>query len=149
MEFFDLAKAFDCVNNEILLSKLHHCGVQSVSINWFRSYLLNKKKRMELKIQSAGVYYSNCETVKHGVPQGSVLGPQSIIVYVSELPLKTNTISDTIPYTDDTSFIIATNNMMILNRCQILLCPTCVIGLMSVIWFFNVEKKNALKFTTT
>jgi len=68
--FYDLDKAFDCVNNEISLSKLHHSGVQSLSINCLRSYLFNRKKRVELKMQSAVIYYSICETVKHGVPQG-------------------------------------------------------------------------------
>jgi hypothetical protein len=28
--FCDLAKAFICVNNEILLAKLHFCGIQEV-----------------------------------------------------------------------------------------------------------------------
>jgi len=37
--FCDLAKAHDCMNQAILLVKLHFCGIQGVSEDWFRSYL--------------------------------------------------------------------------------------------------------------
>jgi hypothetical protein len=33
--FCDLAKAFDFVNNEISLTKLHFFGIQGASASWF------------------------------------------------------------------------------------------------------------------
>ena len=35
----DVAKAFDCLNNEILLKKLSKIGFNEHTCNWFRSYL--------------------------------------------------------------------------------------------------------------
>jgi hypothetical protein len=44
--FCDLAKAFNCVNYE-MLSKFHYIGIQGVMANWFRSYLPEKNKRLK------------------------------------------------------------------------------------------------------
>jgi hypothetical protein len=73
--FCDLSKAFDCVNHEILLQKLKYYGIQDKILDWFTSYLANRKQRVELNSNSAQNYVSKWEIVKHGVPQGSVLGP--------------------------------------------------------------------------
>jgi hypothetical protein len=37
--FCDLAKAFDCVNHDILLTKLHFYGIQGTAAKCFRSYV--------------------------------------------------------------------------------------------------------------
>jgi hypothetical protein len=57
--FCDLAKVFDCVNCEILLLKLQHCGILGVNADWFRSYLSNRKQRVELKTNTAQIYHSS------------------------------------------------------------------------------------------
>jgi hypothetical protein len=61
--FHDLAKAFDCANHEILLMKLHYCGIQGTEANWFISYLTNRKQKTEIK--SFEKFSSKWGTVKH------------------------------------------------------------------------------------
>jgi hypothetical protein len=41
--FCDLAKAFDCVNQEILLSKLNFFNIQGATVSWIRCYLTDRK----------------------------------------------------------------------------------------------------------
>jgi hypothetical protein len=48
-EYYDLAKASDCENHEILLSKLHSYGIWGTVANWFRPYLTNRKQETEIK----------------------------------------------------------------------------------------------------
>ena len=65
--YLDFSIAFDTVkNHEILMSKLQHYGIRGVMLNWFKSYLSNRKQYVSVKN-----YMSN---ITLGVPQGSVLG---------------------------------------------------------------------------
>jgi hypothetical protein len=43
----DLAKAFDCVNHELLLMKLKFYGIQGRAGQWFKSYLNNTRQKVE------------------------------------------------------------------------------------------------------
>ena len=46
--FIDLRKAFDTVNHVILLLKLENYGIRDNVLNWFQSYLSNRKQYVSI-----------------------------------------------------------------------------------------------------
>jgi hypothetical protein len=48
-----LVKTFDCVNHDILLSKLNCYGICGVPEDWFRHYLTNRRQKVEVKSPNA------------------------------------------------------------------------------------------------
>lgn len=102
--FLDLSKAFDTINHQILLTKLHHYGVRGVALDWFQSYLSCRNQYVSFK----GVH-SVTNSVNIGVPQGSVLGPLLFIIYTNDIPMSIKS-SKPILFADDTTvFVIGEN----------------------------------------
>jgi hypothetical protein len=63
------------VNDQILLNILTSFGINNSSLNWFKSYLHNRKQSVKINEVNSSMY-----GIKNGVPQGSVLGPILIII---------------------------------------------------------------------
>lgn len=106
--FFDLKKAFDVVNHDILLRKLACYKFDNMTLNWISSYLTNRKQCIV-----EGNLKSETQTVKSGVPQGSVLGPILFILFINDLPLFTSE-TDVDIYADDTTLHSANKNIALL-----------------------------------
>ena len=54
---------------------------------------------------------SEWEPVKHGVPQGSILGPLLFLVYNNDLSRTINKVAESILFADDTSIVISNINL--------------------------------------
>ena len=92
--FFYLEKAFDCLNHNILLSKLQFYGVNGKAKSWFESYLNNRYVRVQISDEGLNqTSFSARGKTNDGVPEGSVLGPLMFLTDVNDLP-KTEQIFD-------------------------------------------------------
>ena len=78
--FLDFAKAFDTVNHDILLEKLKHYGIKNKAFLWFKSYLSKRTQYTQIGDKLSDVGY-----IKHGVPQGSILGPLLFLLYINDI----------------------------------------------------------------
>ena len=107
--FLDLSKGFDCVNHKILLKKLHHYGVRGVALEFFKSYLHDRKQFTTVNGVS-----SDWLPVMCGVPQGSVLGPLLFLLYTNDLANSTNFSINL--FADDTCLSMSCTSLIELNR---------------------------------
>ena len=101
----DIRKAFDTIDHNILLQKLHFLGVRGVANSWLTSYL---SKRMQY-VEVCDCMYDLLQ-VKCGVPQGSVLGPLLFILYINDI-CNVSKVFDCILFADDTNLFCSDNDI--------------------------------------
>ena len=103
--FFDLQKAFDTVNHNILVIKLQYYGIRGLMLEWLQSYLSMRQQFTIVNGVRSSLKVNDC-----GVPQGSVLGPLLFLLYINDLP-------SCVPeaklklFADDTNLFLADTNL--------------------------------------
>ena len=94
--FLDFAKEFDRVNHKILLHKLCNFGISGSLLAGCGDYLSNRKQRVVV-----GGKCSSWLNITSGVPQGSILGPLFVVIFISDLPEVISQESSVALYADD------------------------------------------------
>jgi hypothetical protein len=102
--FCDLRKAFDCCNHSILIRKLEKYGFTNSALQWYKSYLTDRKQFVNINDTCSSLLDINI-----GVPQGSILGPLLFLLYVNDLPNCTKLCS--LLFADDTTVWAGDNNV--------------------------------------
>ena len=104
MIFCDISKAFDRVWHRGLLFKLKQNGINGRLIDWIENYLSDRTQKVFIASSM-----SNPKHTSAGVPQGSVLGPLFLQVYVNDII--DNLFSITRLFADDTSLAFTSSNL--------------------------------------
>ena len=81
LTLLDLSAAFDTIDHSILLECLHTSfRIDGLPLKWVKSYLSNRNQKVKIDNN-----LSNVLPIRHGVPQGSVLGSLLLSMYIYSL----------------------------------------------------------------
>nr|CAI5856590.1 unnamed protein product [Callosobruchus analis] len=138
---FDLSRAFDTVDHQLLLVKLNHMGIRGISNKWIESYLQGRQQ-----VTVVNESKSHPRNVDIGIPQGSALGPILFVVFMNDIRNCLETNCFVVQYADDTnigmSYESECNTLSHLNRCAENFYKYCVSNGLKV----NIDKTVHIPF---
>ena len=95
--YIELLKAFDTLNFDILLYKLHYYGIKDIALKLIKSYISTRKQYVKYNVNESGY-----KEIKTGVPQGSIIGILLFSIFINNLA-NINNILKCIVYADDST----------------------------------------------
>ena len=95
--YIDLSKAFDTLNFDILLYKLHYYGITDIALKLLKSYMSNRKQYVKYNVNVSGF-----KEIKTGVPHGAIVCPLLFSIYTLKF----------IMYADDTTIYFNTEDFL-------------------------------------
>ncbi|MBN1252535.1 MAG: reverse transcriptase family protein, partial [Bacteroidales bacterium] len=108
--FLDVAKAFDCVDRNILIEKLQQLGIRNNVLKLFESYITNRKQAVQIHDT-----LSELKETQFGVAQGSKLGPLLFLIYINDIfKIKLN--GSLQLYADDSSITFIADNAVEMHK---------------------------------
>ena len=136
----DFAKAFDTVNHSILVQKLNHYGIRGPALQLIESYLTDRQQCVQINNST-----SDLDFIRHGVPQGSILGPLFFLLYINDIA-NSSTVLKFYLFADDTTIFLSHKDPRqleeILNRELVHVSNWLIANKLSL----NVGKSNLLLF---
>lgn len=146
--FLDLSKAYDCIDHKLLLFKLEKYGLRGNTLEWFRSYLSDRKQKVSIS-KGGQVTHSECQSILRGVPQGSILGPILFIIFINDLAnvvtLEGTSITN---YADDANLLVSAATFYDIIILTNIVFTNAKEWLVSNKLVLNEAKTNAILFRT-
>ena len=102
--FLDLSKAFDTLEHTAIFQKLERYGIRGNTLEWFKSYLSNRKIRVKINNTTSKEF-----PIDYGTPQGSCLGPLIFLIFCNDLNIHLENMQ-CIQFADDTTLYLGHSN---------------------------------------
>lgn len=144
--FVDMAKAFNCLDCDILARKLYNLGFRGSFHKLLCSYLSDREQSVNFNGEM-----SSMKSLSHGVAQGSILGPQMFSLYMNDLPLFFKELSlrmyadDTILFRTIDSKSCIGSQVKLINDELLILAEWCRYNRVTI----NVDKTKCVLFTSS
>lgn len=138
--YTDFSKAFDKINHNLLLKKLHRVGVHGNLLRWIDSYIRNRSQAVCTK-----GYCSTYLPITSGVPQGSHLGPVLFTIYINDIEMYLSS-TNVLLYADDAKIFRVVTNAVDCHKIQSDL-DSLVSYCNENQLFLNVEKCHVITYT--
>ena len=123
-------------------------GISGTANKLIKSYLEDRFQRVVIKDNMLNKTASTWEPIKHGVPQGSILGPLSFLIYINDLAQISKDLVNPILFADDTCFIISNRDVHEFKMNVNLVLNESINWFHSNLLSLNFNKTHFLQFLT-